>query len=78
MAMLLVPFKDLIVNETDGAARMDLVRRDGSLIESDVLLRISSEILQDGDKFGAKELNAFLDRDSDGNLYPKMQTREWI
>lgn len=73
-----VPYTDLIVNEPDGIARIDLVRRDGSVVETDLMVRISSEIMQQASKFGAAEINKFVIRDENGIVTSNFITKgEW-
>ncbi len=61
-------YKDLIVDEPDGIVRYDFVDRAGNVVIPDVMLRISSTILQKGDSFGATEMNAFIERNEDGTV----------
>lgn len=68
------PYKDMIVNESDGKMRYNLIDRSGQTVATDVYLEQSSPITQQGDKVGAKEFNALLNRDDDGNVYPKRGT----
>lgn len=72
------PYTDLIVDEPDGIARIDLVKRDGSVFETDLSVRISSEILQQASKFGAAEINKFISRDENGVVTSNFVTKgEW-
>lgn len=72
------PYKDLIVDEPDGIARINLVRRDGSILETDLKVEVSSPILQQGSKFGAAELNIFISRDENNIITSNFITKgEW-
>lgn len=59
-------FKDLIVNEADGKARYNLIDRQGVIVQKDVRLEVSSEVLQQGDIFGALAANRTLMLEEDG------------
>ena len=62
-------FKDLIVGETDGKIRYNLVKRDGTVITNDVKLEVCSPILQEGDTWGANEANLVIGKREDGTEY---------
>ncbi|HBU11469.1 MAG TPA: hypothetical protein DEB31_01665 [Clostridiales bacterium] len=62
------PYKDLIVDEADGKARYNLVDRAGNVVAADVALHISSPVLQQGDTYGAREMNTFITRSDDGEV----------
>ncbi|MFZ2538561.1 MAG: hypothetical protein WAX04_06625 [Oscillospiraceae bacterium] len=65
-------FKDLIVNETDGKIRYNIVDRNGAIVSKDVNLEVSSNIVQAGDTFGALELNCFLEKKDSGEVNVKL------
>ncbi len=62
------PYKDLIVDEPDGKVRYNLVDRAGNAVAADVALQISSPVLQQGDTYGAREMNTFITRSDDGEV----------
>lgn len=59
-------YKNLVVNEADGYARYDLLDRTGDLIAMDVMMVVSSPILQQGTPWGAREANTLLALDDGG------------
>lgn len=65
-------FKDLIVDEADHKVRYNLVDRNGAVLVEDVRIVVASPVLQEGDTFGARELNAFLEIQDDGSLRMKI------
>ncbi len=69
------PYKDRIVDEADGKARYNLVNRDGAIVAENVLVEITSPLLQEGDKFGAKEINLLLDRADNGTITAKFYNK---
>ena len=70
------PYKDRIVKEEDGYPRFNMVDREGNVVLEDVLVVLSSKVLQEGDNFGAKEINTFITRDDDGNIETNFVARE--
>lgn len=62
-------FKDLIVNEGDHKARVNLINRDGSVAVHEVTVELASTAAQQGDRWGAKEANLLLKIGDDGVPY---------
>ncbi len=62
------PYKDMIVDEQDGRIRYNLVGRGGDVVQADVALEVASTVLQQGDTYGAKEMNTFITRSDDGTV----------
>jgi hypothetical protein len=58
-------FKDLIVQETDGQARLTFRNRKGEAVLSDVSVEVSSTVLQAADKWGALAANTLLSLEND-------------
>lgn len=65
-------YKNLVVDEADGVARYNLVDRTGTLAAADVMLVLSSTVLQAGDAWGAREANALLAKDENGVPVPAL------
>jgi len=62
------PYKDMIVNEEDGKIRYNLVDRGGNIVQAEVKLEVASPIAQEGDAYGAREMNTFITRSDDGEI----------
>lgn len=62
------PYKDWLFNEDDRKPRYNLVDRQGAVVVGDVALQISSTVLQEGDSFGATEMNMIITRSDDGEI----------
>jgi hypothetical protein len=62
------PYKDMIVNEEDGKIRYNLVDRGGNIVQAEVKLEVASPIAQEGDAYGAREMNTFITRSDDGEV----------
>ena len=63
------PYKDRIVNEEDNKPRYRIINEaTGEVVVERARMEVSSEILQEGDKFGAKEANTFISRSEDGTI----------
>lgn len=59
-------YSNLVVDESDGYARYHLVDRTGSIVAADVRLVLSSNVLQQGNQWGAREANTLLSLDENG------------
>ena len=59
-------YKNLVGDEADGLARYNLVNRTGAVEAAEVMLVMSSDVLQPGDAWGAREANTLLAKDEDG------------
>ena len=59
-------FRDLKVNEQDGNVYLTLYNRDGSAALRDVAVKVSSEVVQQGDNWTAAAANLLLRLDDDG------------
>lgn len=59
-------FKDMVVDEPDSVARVNLINRDGSVALHEVSVELASPVVQQGDSWGAKEANLLLQIDDDG------------
>lgn len=66
-------FKDLIVNEGDHKARVNLLNRDGSVALHEVAVELASTAAQRGDMWGAKEANLLLKIGDDGVPYADIE-----
>lgn len=62
----------MIVNEPDGIARIDLLKRDGTAAESDVYATVASEIVQPGDQIGAAFANLVSRLSDDADPVPEL------
>jgi hypothetical protein len=62
------PYKDMIVDEQDGKVRYNLIGRDGGVVQQDIALEVASVVLQEGDTYGAREMNTFITRSDDGTV----------
>lgn len=62
-------FKDVIVNEGDHKARVNLINRDGSVALHEVSVELASTVAQPGDSWGAKEANLLLKVGDNGVPY---------
>ena len=58
------PYKDRIVDTGDGLPRFKITKEDDT--SEIVKIEMASDIIQEGDSFGAKQLNLLLERDDDG------------
>ena len=59
-------YKDMIVQEADGKPRLTFRSRQGAALLEDVSVEVASDILQQGDAWGAREANLLLEKDADG------------
>ena len=59
-------YKDMIVQEADGKPRLTFRSRQGAALLEDVSVEVASDILQQGDTWGAREANLLLEKDADG------------
>lgn len=59
-------FRDLVVKEIDSKIRFTFLDREGNPVLEDVRIAIASEVLVEGDVFGALAANRFLVLDDDG------------
>ncbi len=59
-------FRDLQVNEADGKIRLTFYNRDGSIALQDINVEVSSEIVQQGDRWSASAANQLLRLDENG------------
>jgi hypothetical protein len=78
MAIIKNPLKDLIVNETDGRPRFNIVRRNNTTGETDIYLRLSSPVLQNPSLMTAAIFNTLLDQESTTSEWlSKIKARDW-
>lgn len=61
------PFKDRIVDTPDGFPRFTITLPDGTEMK-DVKIEMTSNVIQEWDKIGAREFNLLFERDEDGTI----------
>ena len=63
------PYKDRIVNTTDGLPRFKIVNDEGEVFAEGVKIELDCEVTQEADDFGADEINMLIERDDDGTKH---------
>lgn len=71
--MLAAIYKDLIVEESDRKPRLNLINRDGTVALHEVSVELASQVVQQGDQWGAREANLLLRIGDDGVPVPQIE-----